>query len=53
MDKELARCAKVEKALEVIYKMYFARDANFKDKLKELNSAAQKLTLDKDVFSIF
>lgn len=53
MDKELSRCAKVERALEVMYKMYFARDASFKDKLRELNTSAQKLNLDKEVFTTF
>ena len=38
MEKELTRCQKTEKALEVMYKMYFTKDAAFKDKMKELNS---------------
>lgn len=53
MEKELTRCLKSEKALEIMYKMYFTRDASFKIKLKELNEQADKLSIDKDVFSIF
>ena len=37
MERELSRCSKIEKALEVMYKMYFARDASNKQKLRELN----------------
>ncbi len=37
MERELSRCGKIEKALEVMYKMYFARDASNKQKLRELN----------------
>lgn len=38
MEKEISRCQKTEKALEVMYKMYFTKDTAFKDKLNELNS---------------
>lgn len=53
MDKELARCAKVERALEVMYKMYFVRESNFKAQLQDLNLTASKLSLNKDVFATF
>jgi hypothetical protein len=43
MERELGRCGKIENALEVMYKMYFARDASNKQKLIELNQTAEKL----------
>jgi hypothetical protein len=36
-----------------MYKMYFTKDAAFKDKLKELNSQTSKLVVEKDVFTVF
>lgn len=53
MEKELGRCAKIEKALEVMYKMYFARDASNKQRLQELNATTEKLLLDRDVYRTF
>ena len=53
MEKELGRCAKIERALEVMYKMYFARDASNKQALKELNATTEKLLLDRDVYRTF
>lgn len=33
--------------------MYFNRDVSFKEKLKQLNAVADKLNIEKDIFTIF
>jgi hypothetical protein len=53
VDKELGRCAKAERTLEVVYKMYQQRDAEFREKLAEINATADRLAVEKDVFSTF
>ena len=52
LDRELSRCSKVERALEIMFKMYFVKDALSHDTLGELNAANESMQTKREVFSI-
>jgi len=50
MEKEVKKCEKVETALQVMYKKYYAKDKEFGKSLKSLNKQRDRLNIEKSVF---
>jgi len=50
MDKEIKRCEKIEKALQIMYGGYYKREHALKEKFEKTIKDNEKLQIEKDVF---